>query len=53
MNELKKNLRNIQSELQDALQRAALAASQEHQATQDSQQQVWWSMGRWLVWSCV
>uniref|UniRef100_A0A8C9WPJ3 Nucleoprotein TPR n=1 Tax=Scleropages formosus TaxID=113540 RepID=A0A8C9WPJ3_SCLFO len=39
MNELKKNLQSIQSELQDALQRALVAATQEQQATQDSQLQ--------------
>ncbi|KAL4635951.1 nucleoprotein TPR-like [Arapaima gigas] len=39
MNELKKNLQCIQTELQDALQRASVAAAQEQQATQDSQLQ--------------
>ncbi|KAG2461802.1 TPR protein, partial [Polypterus senegalus] len=39
VSELKKNLTSIQAELQEALQRAAIAASHEQKASQDSQQQ--------------
>ncbi|KAJ8376133.1 hypothetical protein SKAU_G00067130 [Synaphobranchus kaupii] len=39
VNELKKSLGALQAELQEALQRATVAATQEQQAIQDSQQQ--------------
>ncbi|KAJ8277980.1 hypothetical protein GJAV_G00082380 [Gymnothorax javanicus] len=39
VNELKKSLSSLQTELQEALQRATMAATHEQQALQDSQQQ--------------
>ncbi|MFT7809073.1 nucleoprotein TPR-like isoform X3 [Arapaima gigas] len=39
INELRKNMSNVQTELQDALQRATLAEAQQQQAIEDSQQQ--------------
>ncbi|KPP68462.1 nucleoprotein TPR-like [Scleropages formosus] len=39
MNEMRKNMSTLQTELQDALQRAVLAKAQQQQALEDSQQQ--------------
>lgn len=47
--ELRRSLSSVQADHQEALQRAAVAAAQEQQAILDSQEQVRWRPGLWLI----